>query len=168
MKVVITHANCTDGCTARAIFQKNYGSDAQYLEVDHADFNKKINKTKYQEVMSKINSLRDGEVIMADICLDKEILSDILKRRNTLTVIDRHKSSESTLLKIKEEYGKSGALDILFDSENKYSGADLAWQWMYGKEAKKPLFLKLVSDGDTWRNKYTETKELYAGLSASG
>jgi uncharacterized protein len=168
MKIIITHANCTDGCTARAIFQKNYGDDAQYIEVDHADFNQKINKTKYQEVTSKINNIRDSDVIMADICLDREILSEILKRGNTLTVIDHHKSSESTLLKINEEYGKSGALDILFDSENKYSGADLAWQWMYGKEAEKPLFLKLVSDGDTWQNKYKETKDFYAGLSANG
>jgi uncharacterized protein len=162
MPLIITHANCTDGCTSKAIFKRNYGNNATYLELDHVDLNESIHPLRASKIKKQLNDLTQDEVVMADICLPFETIDSLLKRGNKVSIIDHHASSIETIERLKKgNYGE--ALSLHFDASTRASGALLSWEFLNERQPI-PTFVKLVSDGDVWAHQFAETKKLYASL----
>lgn len=87
----------------------------------------------------------------------KEILKEISKRTKNLYWIDHHSSSINLINKYPELNNIKG----IRDSSN--SGAYLTWTYFYG-DSNIPLFVKLVSDYDTWQLKIRESTFFKLGI----
>lgn len=164
-RLIITHKNCVDGCACRAIFEKNYGSSAHYLEIDHSDYSDAFAERK-EAFQKEVNSFENKEVIMADICLPFEWLRSILEKNNKLVILDHHHTAKPFVKSIVEyatENNLEDKLFINFSFDNTQSGAMLSWKYMY-PEKTPPLFIQLVSDGDLWRFNLEGTRGFYTAL----
>ena len=78
-RLIITHANCVDGCCSCAILKEKYKEEAKYIEVDYADADPAYPE-RYNKFMSEVEHIHNGEVIMADICLKKEIVDMFISK----------------------------------------------------------------------------------------
>lgn len=162
--LILTHANCVDGCSCRAIFEEKYGSQATYIAVDYTDF-----QPQYPELnaifFEKIKDVKDTEVIMSDICLSPLLIDHFLSQNNKVVIIDHHE----TALEIVDVYekriseGEPLNLEIHFSRDNSESGALLTWKYMHPNEPI-PDVITYISEGDIWKFQHAETKPFYTGL----
>jgi oligoribonuclease NrnB/cAMP/cGMP phosphodiesterase (DHH superfamily) len=163
-KLILTHANCVDGCCSRAILEQAHGENALYLAVDYPDFKPEYAE-RYEKLMSQVKDFKNTEVIMADICLPNAWIDMFLKNENKVTIIDHH----ATSLKMVENYqeridnGEKLNLEIIFSKDNTESGAMLTWKYC-NPTLNIPDVIKYVSEGDTWNFKSPETKPFYFGI----
>ena len=164
--LILTHANCTDGCTCAAILYRKYGSQAVYLAVDHADLDPIRFPDRYQQFIDATDYISKSEIIMADLCLSRDLIDRFLGRNNHITILDHHASSKPVINHYRERLAKEGLpLAIHFSDDNDKCGAMLTWEYVYDSPA--PLFVRMVSDMDRWAFEYgDESKHLYAGLNA--
>ncbi len=166
MKLIITHKNCIDGCTAKRILMKNYKDDAQYIELEHSDFDPIKFPDKYKVTLDIINQTKHSEVIMADIVIHENLIEECIKNDNKIVILDHHQTILPLINKYQEKInsGKITQMNISFSENNSKSGAMLTWNYLY-PNIEPPLFVKYVCDGDRWAFKYQEkTKNMYAGL----
>lgn len=164
-RLIITHANCVDGCSCRAIFEEKYKNDAYYLEVDHIDVDSKYPE-KYEAFMKVISQIKYGEVFMADITLKEDIIEYLMNNNNELNIIDHHDTALPLINKLRDLKSKNPSLklNITFSDDNSESGALLTWKHIH-PNIEPPEMIKYVSDGDLWKFKYGNiTNYFYAGL----
>lgn len=163
-RLIITHANCVDGCCSCAILKEKYKENAKYLEVDYADADPAYPE-RYTKFISEVENIRDGEVIMADICLKKEIVDMFIAKNNEVTIIDHHATVKPIIddLRILKENNPNIKLNIIFSDDNKESGAMLTWKYV-NPQLSPPLLVTLVEDYDLWKFMYPETKPFHAKL----
>ena len=163
-KLVLTHANCVDGCCSRAILESHYGSDAHYIAVDHIDYNPKF-KEQHKVFLEQVKDVKDTEIIMADICLPTDWIEMFLANGNKVTVMDHHKTAVPVIEGFEERIKNGENLNIEFycSKENTASGAMLAWKHTY-RHQPVPDTVVYISEGDRWDFQHTETKHFYAGL----
>lgn len=190
--LIITHANCMDGCCCAAILKSKYEDEAKYLALDHSnlDENKDLNASKYiKEILNQKNS----KVIISDFCLPVWMLEKLLEQGNKVVVIDHHADNYEKLSGFMERQkaGEQINLEVYFSRDNSESGAMLTWKYLNNKnELKKtldgkgelggiktsvsvkgdewqniPLAVEHVSAGDVWQFKLgLDTKYFYTGL----
>ena len=167
-KLVITHGNCVDGCTCRAIFEDIYKDKAEYIEVDHSDVDPAFPE-KFNSFWQNASRFKNTEVFMADICLREEVINLFLENNNTVNIIDHHETALPLIQKLRErkESDKSLPLNITFSDDNSESGAMLTWKHM-NPDTSPPMLVEYVSDGDLWKFKYgDQTHHTYSGLLAN-
>lgn len=163
-KVVLYHANCTDGIVSAFIAYRLFKGSATYIPVQ---YNKPVPKevftTKY--------------VYILDFCYPLDVLNAIAdstnQRGGKLTVIDHHESNKAILK------GAKG-FDVIFNT--KMSGAGLSHMFFFGANkgeilrAKHECYIKdfnlsetseaytlyniacLVQDRDIWKWKLKESR----------
>lgn len=167
-RLIITHANCVDGCCSCAILKEKYKEDAKYLEVDYADADPAYPE-RYSKFISEVENIGDGEVIMADICLKKEIVDMFISKNNEVTIIDHHATVKPIIddLRTLKEKNPNIKLNIIFSDDNKESGAMLTWKYV-NPQVSPPLLVTLVEDYDLWKFMYSETKPFHAKLLDNG
>jgi uncharacterized protein len=164
--LILTHANCTDGCTCAAILHRKYGNQAVYIAVDHADLDSIRFPDRYQQFRDATDCISKSEIIMADLCLSRDLIDRFLGRDNHITILDHHASSKPVINYYRKRLAKEELpLAIHFSDDNDKCGAMLTWEYVYDSPA--PLFVRMVSDMDRWAFEYgDESKYLYAGLNA--
>lgn len=163
-RLIITHANCVDGCCSCAILKSKYKENAKYIEVDYADADPAYPE-RYNKFISEVKDLNNGEVIMADICLKKEIIDMFISKNNEITIIDHHATVKPIIdeLRLLKNRDPNVKLNIIFSDDNTESGAMLTWKYV-NPDLSPPLVIKLVEDYDLWKFIYSETKPFHAKL----
>lgn len=167
-KLVITHGNCVDGCTCRAILEEKYGNQAEYIEVDHAEIDPAFPE-KFQKFWDYVSQFKNTEVFMADICLKEVFINLFLDNNNVVNIIDHHETAIPLINKLrdKKQQNPDMPLHITFSDDNSESGAMLTWKHMH-KNEKAPVMVEYVSDGDLWKFQYGyDTNYFYSGLLAN-
>jgi oligoribonuclease NrnB/cAMP/cGMP phosphodiesterase (DHH superfamily) len=165
-KLVLTHHNCTDGCTSRAIFEEMFKDQAHYVSVDHSELDAQQFPEKNKIFTELLSSQQNSEVFMADICLPYPLIEELLSNGNKVTILDHHASSAPTVEKLKTLNHPNLTID--FEASNQRSGAMIAWQFMH-PDTPPPPAVKYVSDGDLYTfNLGDETRYFYQGLNNFG
>jgi len=164
-RLIITHANCVDGCCSCAILKEKYKDSATYLEIDYADADP-VYTERYNAFISVAKEAKNGDVIMADICLKKSIVEMFLEQNNKVVIIDHHKTMKPTIDELRELKHNQPAtkLEIHFSDDNSQSGAMLTWKYLHSN-IEPPLIVKIVEDYDLWRFAFEdETKGFHAAI----
>lgn len=167
-KLIITHANCVDGCTCRAIMEEKYGETAEYIEVDHSEIDPAF-PHKFQKFWDYVSQFKNTEIFMADICLKEVFINLFLENNNIVNIIDHHETALPLIEKLrKQKQDNPGlALNITFSDNNSESGAMLTWKHFF-PHIKPPMLVEYVSDGDLWTFNYgNETHYFYSGILAN-
>lgn len=166
-KLIVTHGNCVDGCTCRAILEEKYGDSAVYMEVDHVDVDPEFPE-KFEKFYALASQFKNTEIFMADICLKEVFINLFLENNNIVNIIDHHESALPLIAKLRQRKLENPQLplNITFSDDNTQSGAMLTWKAVH-KDTKPPMLVEYVSDGDLWTFKYgNETHYFYSGLLA--
>lgn len=172
--LIITHANCMDGCCCEAILRGKYGDEARYLALDHSnlDESKDSNARVFIESILRQNN---SEVVISDFCLPIWMLDKLLSQGNKIVVLDHHIDNWAKLSVLieRKEKGENLNLEVYFSHDNSESGAMLTWKYLNEKAELKrerggaqiPLLVEHVSAGDVWQFKLgIDTKYFYTGL----
>lgn len=131
---IIYHAHCPDGFTAAWSAWKKFGAKADYYAVE-------------PRALPRV-AFKGRDIYILDNSVSKEDMAALQAKKNNVTVIDHHFSSEDDV---------KGAPNYMFDNE--HSGAVLAWEYFHPNKPM-PLYLKNVEDIDLWRFKVPHTLEL--------
>jgi nanoRNase/pAp phosphatase (c-di-AMP/oligoRNAs hydrolase) len=168
-KLVITHANCIDGCCSRAVLEDKLGKNAHYIEVEHSDIDKKKFPQKFERFFNEIKDFSNTEIYMADICLNEEMIDYFLSKNNKVIILDHHATAIPLIEKIQEKIinGEHLNIEIFFSKNNSKSGAMITWEYA-NPGIEPPKLIKYVSDGDLWTFNYApETHYFYSGILAN-
>lgn len=138
--VVLYHAECKDGFTAAWAAWKKFGSAADYIPV-------KLGNPPPPEVKNK-------NVYTLDFMYYSPYLEEFMENNKKVIAIDHHISAKDFIKKVPEH---------VFDLE--HSGAALAFKYFH-PEKKMPKMVGLVEEGDLWKFKSKNVKEVlaYTGL----
>jgi uncharacterized protein len=153
MDIIYYHGHCPDGWCAAYIASKRY-PEAVLFPLDHGaefDFYQVINK----------------DVLMVDFSLRTREQNDtIASAAKSFRILDHHKTAQAVL---------EGAPYATFDM--KRSGAGLAWDYLFGKDAEdlmyrdgssfqepRPWYVDYVEDRDLWNWALPNSKEICAYL----
>jgi oligoribonuclease NrnB/cAMP/cGMP phosphodiesterase (DHH superfamily) len=134
---VIYHNPCPDGmgsafCAWKYLSTKYPNRDVTYYPASHGRLP--------PDVTGK-------NVLICDFSYKKDVLVDMIKKANSLLILDHHKSAEKKLENIEDVYK-------VFDMN--HSGAVLTWMYFY-PEKKIPLMIKYIEDRDIWTKKLPNT-----------
>lgn len=138
----IYHGNCADGFSAAWVFWHHSAGHAIY------DFHAGV----YQDPPPDVD---DRRVYMVDFAYKLPVMEEIIRRAQSVTLLDHHKSAIDDLAPLRYK------LDWRCDIE--HSGAMLAWRYCYGPK-EPPALLRHVEDRDLWRFKLEGTREIQAAL----
>lgn len=136
--IVVYHKNCADGFGAATVFYKRFKDEVDYFP------------GSYTDQMYDLELFRDRGVYLVDFSYKREVVEEIIKIAKFVRLIDHHKSALEDLKGLKN-------LDFC-NSSNEFSGAMLAWRWLFPTE-EPPLMIELIQDRDLWKFKYPETKD---------
>ncbi len=123
--VVLYHAFCTDGYSGAWVAHKKFGEEASYVPM------------KRGEILPE--GLDWKEVYVIDFSFSKEDIQHAESVTKKFVIIDHHHSSEEEVRSAKE-----------YVFNNEYSGGYLACKYFF-PEKQVPLFVKYISEGDTYR-----------------
>jgi oligoribonuclease NrnB/cAMP/cGMP phosphodiesterase (DHH superfamily) len=140
----IYHANCCDGMGAawsvHHALKNTY--DIEFVAATY--------QTEPPEVAGK-------NVVIVDFSYKRDVIAQMAKVANSITVIDHHKTAEAELAPLL----KSGAINGVFDMTK--SGAMLTWEYFHGEETP-PRLIEHIQDRDLWKFELVGTREIQAAL----
>lgn len=138
VECVLYHGGCGDGFGGAYVFwtKLRNNPNVEYIPCGHHPDPKLLT-----QVTGK-------NVIMVDICFEKDFMEKLLKVSYKLLVLDHHKTTPERL---PGELKDASVIDM------DKSGCRLAWEYCYGNQ-EPPTFLKYIEDRDLWRGRYPETK----------
>ena len=141
----IYHASCTDGLTAVGIaVQPQQSTDNHFVTVPMS-----------HGTRLNVESLAGKRVCFLDFSVTKDVMVELLKVAEHVTVIDHHISVYNELSEI-----NAPNFEYVYDVNK--SGAGLAWDYFIGTEY--PYFVELVQDRDIWTKKFKDTDALSLAL----
>jgi oligoribonuclease NrnB/cAMP/cGMP phosphodiesterase (DHH superfamily) len=143
-KLCIYHGNCLDGFGA--------AWSVRYALGDNVEFYKGIYPHPPPDVSGR-------DVVLVDFSYKKDVLLEMLKTADTITILDHHISAEDDLADLLA----SGELKGMFDMNR--SGAMLAWQW-FNPDLPPPPLINYIQDRDLWRFELEGTREINSALSS--
>ena len=158
-RVVITHANCTDGSGTSAVIkyhsdiilenENNIWEDIEYIFLDYNSFN----------IDDLAEKLKDCLVYVGDFSFDKEQLEILENVVEALVIIDHHKGAYDSEI----SNNKNVHVDLT------KSGALLTYEFFFGVDKIPPYVIALISDRDLWNFFYgVEAKALQLLLKKEG
>lgn len=144
MDIIAYHQNCADGWCAAYISKTKY-PEAELVPLNHG--------LDIVQVALLLAQCKDKDVLMVDYSLRTRELNDQLNATaKSFRILDHHKTAQAAL---------EGAEYATFDM--KRSGAGLAWDYLFGKDAEDLLFRdgsNFQEDRPWWVN-YTEDQDLW-------
>ena len=147
MDLIYYHNQCPDGWCAAWIAKKKY-PDAELRPLDHG--------LSDEQVDALITEATGKDVIMVDYSLRTRELNDRLNAiAKSFLILDHHKTAQATL---------ESASYATFDM--KRSGAGLAWDYLFGKDAQvmwynKPICPVAFYQKRPWVVDYVEARDLW-------
>lgn len=148
--LIIYHGNCADGFSAAWCFWRKYGNGADYVA------------GVYQQDPPDVTG---RDVFLVDFSYKADVVEQMLRAANTVTLIDHHKTALDDLRPLAERMemtnndGRGSNFGWFCDLHR--SGATLAWDYLFPGE-DRPLLLGHVEDRDLWRFKLPGTREIQA------
>jgi uncharacterized protein len=150
MDLVIYHNNCADGFCAAYVARQRY-PEATFMPLDHGL------EPPYAAVEGK-------DVLVLDFSWPSRSTCETLARyAKSFRILDHHKTAQGTL---------AGLPFATFDM--KRSGAGLAWDYLFGKDAHekigeifvppspRPWFVNYAEDYDLWKFELPESRAVNA------
>ena len=135
-KLVISHAECSDGLCSAWLFHRKF-PDATF---------------HFARYGSSPPDVSGKEVYMTDFSYPRDVLLDMKSKAKSIQVLDHHKSAREAL---------DGLDFCLFDMDR--SGAGLSWDYLHpGKE--RHWIAAYTEDYDLWRFKLPYSREINAAL----
>jgi len=122
--VILYHGGCPDGFGGAYAAWKKFGDAAEYIPVKHG--------------VPPPENLAGKKLYFVDFCYPQEIMDDLLKKAESLTVLDHHLGNKNAVESMPEH---------IFD--NGHSGAVIAWNY-FNPGVPVPLLLKYVEEGDRY------------------
>jgi oligoribonuclease NrnB/cAMP/cGMP phosphodiesterase (DHH superfamily) len=141
----IYHANCTDGFTAAWVVRKFFGGN----EAIDIEFHPGIYGVEPPDVTGKF-------VYLVDFSYRRDVIIEMAKKAEFITIIDHHKSAIADLNGIETERTN---INVCFSIDR--SGAGLTWRSFFG-DKEPPKFLLHVEDRDLWKFELPGTREIMA------
>lgn len=138
MIYIYYHKECPDGFGAAFAAWLKFDNTATYIPFGHYD---SVNISQFK---------KEDDVFFLDICPSREILTEIKKKVDFLTILDHHKTNEEL---VKEFNG-------VFDLNR--SGALITHDYFLDLEEEERLFFEYISDRDLWSFKLDKSKEVNA------
>ena len=133
--VVLYHAECSDGFGAAWGAWRHFGSDAEYIAVEH---------------QSPIpDGLQDKEIYLLDFTYPEKIVRKLMDENKRVTAIDHHVSVADVT-----RMTQDGVYD------NDHSGAMLTWMYFHS-DTPAPFLIKVIEDHDLHRFAIPETEDLF-------
>ena len=147
--LVIYHGpSCADGLAAAWCFWNRYKNNVEYkvglyqADIDYSIFKKRT-------------------VYLVDFLYPPEVIYEICKVADHVVVLDHHENAIKKVLDFYAECHWPENLDMT-NCTTKYSGAMLAWMYLYG--GMPPVFLDYIQDRDLWSWKIPDSKNFSSGL----
>lgn len=140
--LVVFHKGCTDGFTSVFLF---------YLYKKWSKKNCLFNVYGCSHGINDSIDFKGKNVLVVDFNFSKERTLKIMNDASSFISLDHHETAKKNL---------EGISNCHFDLSN--SGAYLAFEFLFGKETKKPLFVELVRDRDLWLFEKEGTREFSA------
>ncbi len=137
-KIILYHADCSDGFGGAWAAWKKFGDEADYIPIEH------------QKPLPE--GLKNKQIFFIDIIPDEENIKKVINENESVIAIDHHKTSESKMNLFKEH-----------SFDNSHSGAVLAWQYFHSKKPV-PKLLLFIEDMDIYKWEYPETSRFIAAL----
>ncbi|NCQ52249.1 hypothetical protein GW796_10260 [archaeon] len=128
---VLYHGNCPDGFGAALSAWLKYGDDAIYTPVYHNE---------------GVPKLQSKDILIVDFCYPLDIMLEIAKKFNTLTLIDHHQGVSDVIEKLK----LIDNVTVVFNQN--HSGSSLTWQYL-NPNVKVPKLIQFIEDRDCHFNK---------------
>lgn len=122
--VILYHGGCPDGFGGAYAAWKKFGDEAEYIPVKHG--------------RPAPESLEGRKLYFVDFCYPQEIMDELLKKAESITVLDHHAAMRTVAESMPEH---------IFDSSK--SGATIAWNYFH-PDIPTPTLLKYVEDGDLY------------------
>ena len=142
--LVIYHKNCLDGFGAAYSAWLKYGDLAEYIP--------------YTYDMPAPTNIQGKTIFILDFSFPKEVLVEMSKTAQLVTVIDHHKKSIDDLIDF-----NTTLYDINLILDDTQSGCVLAWNYFH-PENNVPELLYHIQDRDLWVFELQNTKEIAASL----
>ena len=144
--LIIYHADCFDGAAAAWALWDVY-RDAKFCPATYGDAPPDVT----------------GEnVIIADFSYDPEVLVEMCKTAEKVTVIDHHETAIAKIDAYFNEHPFPVNLDLRLDI--KRSGCGLAWDIAHHQNPTRPMIIDLIEDHDLWNFNLSMTRPFIAGL----
>jgi uncharacterized protein len=142
-KVVIYHANCTDGFTSAWLMKRFYSSIAEYVQGFYG---------------KEPDNYKNKTIYLVDFSYPPEVIERLLNDGNRIVVIDHHITAEKNL----RSFVAHDNFELYFDVSK--SGAMLTYDWIekqgfkIGETTKE--FVEYVQDRDLWKFELQNSKEI--------
>jgi uncharacterized protein len=133
---VLYHGGCPDGFGGAYAAWKKFGDDAEYIPVKHGKL--------------LPEGLTGRKLFFIDFCYPQEVMDDVVKTAESVTVLDHHLGAKKVVESMPE---------YIFD--DKRSGATIAWSYFH-PHTPTPLLLKYVEDGDLYLFKLPDSRAVIA------
>jgi len=134
MKIAILYHNDADGFGAAYAFWTSLGKTAYYIPVQY--------KESFPVLLPETT-----HIYILDFSYSREFIEELRSKYECVTIIDHHQTALTEL---------GGMPYTIIDTE--YSGAVLAWHFLYGE--KPPDILRYVQDYDLWKFELPFSKEV--------
>lgn len=142
--ICIYHGKCADGFAGAWVLRKYFGeADVEFIP------------GRYQEPMPDCVAGRD--VVLVDFSFPRTETENLVKRANSVTILDHHSTAVARLGDMLEK----GEIRGIFDQER--SGCMIAWQY-YFTEQEPPALMWHIQDRDLWRFELPGTREIQAAV----
>ncbi len=133
--IVIYHGYCPDGIGAAWPFWRE---NRERVENDTFRlFGVKHNKP------ANFEPLKNKRVVLVDFCYKREDIVAISKLCVYMLILDHHASAE-------RELNDLNLPNVSYIFDMKRSGAQIAWDWVYGNGTDRPWFIEIIADRDLW------------------
>lgn len=147
--IAIVHGGCPDGLASAAVILDALGQDITIVSGRYS-----------KSIFDSVESLQDKTVILADFSYKAEEMLKILDQANQVIFLDHHKSALIDLNNVLDHPNLYCHADINF------SGASLTWDF-FNPHKPVPQFIQYIEDGDLYKFKLPDSKDIVTGLHVS-
>lgn len=157
--VIFYHANCVDGFAAAHVIERHTLRDlAQVPILVPVQYGQVETPEQFGALYGDM--LKDAEVFIVDFSFPPAVMDHIAKTAQKTYWLDHHKTAfESLEFDINTRYDAWASDNFYLTLDNSKSGAMLAWEFVQGRNAEAPDFIKVVDDYDRWVFQYPQTKD---------
>lgn len=159
--VIFYHADCVDGFAAAHVIERHIIENTSLIQrLIAVKYNQIETPEEFNKRYGYLFKDGDAEAFVLDFSFPPDVMDHITKRALKVYWLDHHKSAfESLEFDIDTRYDAWASDNFYLTLDNSKSGAMLAWEFVYGRNAEAPDFIKVVDDYDRWVFQYPQTKD---------
>jgi len=142
--LVIYHSPCVDGTAGAWPFWRENRLRFKTKQIEFFG---------YRNDNSLPPNVKGKNVVMVDCCYSRENILKMKEECKELLILDHHITNKNSL---------EGIDNCVFDMNR--SGAQIAWDYVYGEESNRPWFIEIIADRDLWKWEIQDSKDIGRGM----